>query len=98
MSIETRDGPMSRAFRTFIKKRADMAKHIKDLKDLRLLRGRAGYRHSGPTDLKRTRDGFFRSPLSVVCARLITNRSDQASLTYRAWRANDSEGQALALR
>ena len=35
-----------------------MAKSIKDLKDLRLLRRRACYRHSGPTDLKSTRDVF----------------------------------------
>ena len=35
-----------------------MAKTIKALKDLRVLRGRAGYRHSGPTDLKRTKDVF----------------------------------------
>ena len=35
-----------------------MSKHIKDLKDLSILRGRAGYRHSGPTDLKRIRDVF----------------------------------------
>ena len=35
-----------------------MPKHIKDLKDLRILRGCAGYRHSGPTDLKRIRDVF----------------------------------------
>ena len=30
-----------------------MAKHIKDLKDLRALRTAECYRHSGPTDLKR---------------------------------------------
>ena len=58
MSIEKRVGPFSRAFRSLIKKRADLAKHIKDLKDLRALRDCAGYRHSGPTDLKRTRDVF----------------------------------------
>ena len=58
MSIEKRAGPMSRSVRTLIKTRADPAKSIKDLKDLRVLRWRAGYRHSGPTDLKRTRDVF----------------------------------------
>ena len=45
MSIEKRAGPMSRSFRSLIKKHADMVKTIKDLKDLRILRGRAGYRH-----------------------------------------------------
>ena len=43
---------------------------------------------------------------SVVCDRLITNGSGslgnmpelQTILTYRAWRENDGEGQALALR
>ena len=60
MSIEKRAGPFSRAFRSLIKKRAALAKTIKDLKDLRVLRSRAGYRHSGPTDLKNKRR-FFRS-------------------------------------
>ena len=103
-----------------------MAKIIKDLKDLRVLRRRAGYRHSGPTDLKRTRDvfsvartmardrpslygermAFFivaRGPVprdhhhhdvcfpSVVCDRLITNRSGAGapylqSLARERWR------------
>ena len=58
MSIKKRVMPFSRSSRTLIKKRADMAKVIKDLKDLSVLRWRAGYRHSGLTDLKRTRDGF----------------------------------------
>ena len=39
MSIEKRAGPMSRSFRSLIKKRADPAKHIKDLKDLRFFAG-----------------------------------------------------------
>ena len=52
MSIETRVGPYSRSVRTLIKTRADLATSIKDLKDLRVLRRRAGYRHSGPTDLR----------------------------------------------
>ena len=58
MSIAARVGPFSRSFRSFIKTRAALAKHIKDLKDLRFLRVYAYYRHSGPTDLKRTRDVF----------------------------------------
>ena len=45
MSIEKRAGPFSRSFRTLIKTRVALAKSIKDLKDLRLLRRRAGYRH-----------------------------------------------------
>ena len=45
MSIEKRASPFSRAFRTLIKTRADLAKSIKDLKDLRVLRRRACYRH-----------------------------------------------------
>ena len=51
-----------------------MSKPIKDLKDLSILRDRACYRHSGPTDLKSTRDVFFRSandgegnPLASAC-------------------------------
>ena len=58
MSIEKGAGPMSRSFRTLIKTRAALAKPIKDLKALSVLRRRACYRHSGPTDLKRTRDVF----------------------------------------
>ena len=45
MSMDTRVGPFSKSIRTLIKKRAALAKTIKDLKDLRVLRGRAGYRH-----------------------------------------------------
>ena len=52
---------MSRSFRSFIKKRADMAKTIKDLKDLRAFCVAKCYRHSGPTDLKRKEIRFFRS-------------------------------------
>ena len=58
MSIETRVVLFSRSFRSLIKKHADLAKTIKDLKDFRALRVAACYRHSGPTDLKRTRDVF----------------------------------------
>ena len=58
MSIEKRVSPFSRAFRSLIKTTRRMPKPIKDLKALRLLRVRACYRHSGPTDLKRTRDVF----------------------------------------
>ena len=39
MSIEKRAAPFSRSFRSFIKTRADLAKHIKDLKDLRVFAG-----------------------------------------------------------
>ena len=35
---------------------------------------------------------------SVVCDRLITNRSESDDLDLQAWRADDGEGQALALR
>ena len=58
MSIAARVVPFSRSFRTLITKRAALAKTIKDLKDLSVLRVCACYRHSGPTDLKRTRDVF----------------------------------------
>ena len=44
MSIEKRIG-LSRSFRTLIKKHADLAKHIKDLKDLKSLHIDEGYRH-----------------------------------------------------
>ena len=37
MSIEKRAGPFSRSIRTLIRKHAALAKHIKDLKDLRAL-------------------------------------------------------------
>ena len=58
MSIAARVVPFSRSFRSLMKTRAALAKSIKDLKDLSILRGCACYRHSGPTDLKRTRDVF----------------------------------------
>ena len=48
-----------------------MSKHIKDLKDLSILRVYACYRHSGPTDLKKTRDVF-----SVARAMARETRSD----------------------
>ena len=76
MSIEKRVVLFSRSFRSFIKKHAALAKSIKDLKALRVLRLRAVYRHSGPTDLQRTRDVFSiartmaretRSPARVAC-------------------------------
>ena len=44
MSIEKRVITLSRSFRSLIKKLA-VAKHIKDLKDLKSLRRRACYRH-----------------------------------------------------
>ena len=89
MSIEKRAGPFSRSFRSLIKTRADMAKTIKDLKDLRILRGRACYRHSGPTDL---RDVFFRRAGALGCHTRI--RGPPRSLDC----ADAGEGQALALR
>ena len=52
MSIGARVVPFSRSFRSFIKTCAALAKSIKDLKALRVLRGCACYRHSGPTDLR----------------------------------------------
>ena len=59
MSIEKRASPTARSFRSLIKNTRCASKPIKDLKDLSVLRGHACYRHSGPTDLKRTRDVFF---------------------------------------
>ena len=38
-----------------------MAKPIKDLKDLKVLRRRAGYRHSGPKGPEENKKRFFRS-------------------------------------
>ena len=58
MSIETRVVTLSRSFRSLIWKPRGVSKFIKDLKDLKALRGRACYRHSGPTDLKRTSTVF----------------------------------------
>ena len=66
MSIAARVVPFSRAFRSLIKTTRRMAKSIKDLKALSVLRDRACYRHSGPTDLKRIRDVF---PVARVMAR-----------------------------
>ena len=57
MSIEKRVVLFSRSFRSLIKKHA-ATQNIKDLKDLNIHSGRACYRHSGPTDLKKTRDVF----------------------------------------
>ena len=57
MSIAARVVSFSRSFRSLIKNTRPW-QNIKDLKDLRALRVCAGYRHSGPTDLKRTRDVF----------------------------------------
>ena len=48
MSIAARVVLFSRSFRSLIRKRAALAKAIKDLKDLRVLRVHACYRHSGP--------------------------------------------------
>ena len=61
MSIDTRVVPFSRSIRTLIKKRADPAKPIKDLKALSVLHRRAGYRHSGPKGPEENKRRFFRS-------------------------------------
>ena len=107
MSIEKRVGPFSRSFRSLIKTRADMAKPIKDLKDLRVLCWRACYRHSGPTDLKRTRDVFSLArtmardrPSPYGEGELLSVRSAGACPPQALGCAgmNDGEGQALALR
>ena len=89
MSIEKRVVTLSRSFRTLIN-HAALAKSIKDLKDLRILRGCACYRHSGPTDL---RDVFYRS----VGPRM--PHAHPSGFPPRALDcADDGEGQALALR
>ena len=87
-----------------------MAKPIKDLKDLRVLRRRACYRHSGPTDLKRTRDGFSgartmaretRSDARVASegpSPTGTHAVFSRSAGDRPPRSLHGEGQALALR
>ena len=74
MSIAARVVPFSRSFRSLIKKRAALAKPIKDLKDLRVLRGRVCYRHSGPKGPEENQRRFFRSandgegnPLACAC-------------------------------
>ena len=59
MSIEKRAGPTARSFRSLIKKHMDMAKSIKDLKDLSILRRRACYRHSGPKGPEEKERRFF---------------------------------------
>ena len=110
MSIEIRVITLSRSFRTLIEKQRSVSKFIKDLKDLKSFRIAAAIDMQDLKDLKRR---FFivargLSPASsiatmcvsasVVCDRLITNRSGSAILTYRAWRERDRGGQALALR
>ena len=59
MSIATRVGPFSRSFRSLIMKTRSAAKTIKDLKDLRALRGRACYRHAGPKGPEEKEETFF---------------------------------------
>ena len=61
MSIAARVVPFSRSFRSLIKNTRGMSKSIKDLKDLRILRGRACYRHSGPKGPEEHQRRFFRS-------------------------------------
>ena len=70
-----------------------MSKPIKALKDLRVFRGCACYRHSGPTDL-REQATFFFVLLSVVCDRLITNSSGSLGIYARA--SDDPALQGLA--
>ena len=67
MSIVTRIGPFSRSVRTLIKRRAALAKSIKDLKDLRVLGGCACYRHSGP---KGPKNRFFHRSAGVCPPRI----------------------------
>ena len=82
------------------------AKPIKDLKDLRAFCGRAFYRHAGPKGPEEKEETFFtvaRGPVprdlhrpdvcfpTVVCDRLITNRSGAGapalqSLAHERWR------------
>ena len=57
-----------------------MAKHIKDLKDLRALRISECYRHSGPTDLKRTRDVFPQRERRADRAELAAQQAELARL------------------
>ena len=59
MSIEKRVMPFSRSFRSLIKKTRRTAEHIKDLKDLNALQIAECYRHSGLTDLKKTKTIIF---------------------------------------
>ena len=59
MSIATRVVLFSRFFRTLIKHARNLSKSIKDLKDLRVLRGRACYRHSGPKGPEENQRRFF---------------------------------------
>ena len=77
MSIAARVAPFSRSVRTLISKHAALAKVIKDLKDLRILRERACYRHSGPKGPEEHQRRFFHSasdgegnPLACACGNL----------------------------
>ena len=83
MSIEKHASPMSRSFRTLIRKRAALAKPIKDLKDLRVLR------LPSAIDIKvlRTLETFFHRSAGACPPRAL-----DAACTHAG------EGQALALR
>ena len=59
MSIAARVVSFSRSFRSLIMKTRGAAKTIKDLKDLRALRGRACYRHAGPKGPEEKEETFF---------------------------------------
>ena len=59
-----------------------MAKHIKDLKDLSVLRVRAGYRHSGPKEPEENKKRFFR----------IANAGEGQALALRAGREQSRRG------
>ena len=106
MSIETRVAPCSRSFRTLIKTRTDLAKPIKDLKDLRVLRVCACYRHSGPKGPEENKKRFFSSADDGE-GQALALRWKKETLIYRSAGAcpprsldgaNAGEGQALALR
>ena len=114
MSIEKRVCPFSRSFRSLIEKQRSVSKFIKDLKDLKSFRIAAAIDMQDLKDLKRryfhrsaracpsrsvpVGETSWSRCSSVVCDRLITNRSGSGDPDLRAWRASDREGQALALR
>ena len=100
MSIEKRVVPFSRSFRSLIKTRAALAKTIKDLKDLSVLRDRDAIDIQVLKDLKRTRDVFSGAR---TLARETRSHASHNTLAYRSAgacppRSQHGEGQALALR
>ena len=74
------------------------AKFIKDLKDLRALRGRAYYRHAGPKGPEEKGETFFTVARGPVPRDRWIARTRTRARGTRSHARMASEGQALVLR